>query len=126
MKPDPAKKPKKSTTPAPSEPTPIGIGPEEGERLRKAAARTCTDVATFVRRLILEGVAKLQDEYLTAIPCPFCNQTEHLEIIDWSNERPDGTEYDGDAVRCNQCTAIAPVEAWAIRAIQQPAEPLPQ
>jgi hypothetical protein len=44
--------------------------------------------------------------------CPFCRQSDRLETIDWSSERQDGTEYVGEAVRCNRCDAIAPVPAW--------------
>jgi hypothetical protein len=38
-----------------------------------------------------------------------------LEIITWNSERHDGTEYQGDAVKCCRCEAIAPVDAWAGR-----------
>lgn len=44
--------------------------------------------------------------------CPFCHLVDQLEIINWENERADGSEYIGDAVRCNRCDAIAPMAAW--------------
>ena len=45
-------------------------------------------------------------------PCPFCRRKDLLEIIYWSTERPDGSEYMGHAVRCNRCDAIASLPAW--------------
>lgn len=45
-------------------------------------------------------------------PCPFCRQADRLETIGWTNDRADGSEYVGDAVRCNRCDAIAPLPAW--------------
>ena len=45
-------------------------------------------------------------------PCPFCQRADLLEEIHWSNEREDGTEFDGPAIRCNRCDAIAPAAAW--------------
>lgn len=44
--------------------------------------------------------------------CPFCRLADMLEIIGWSTERNDGSEYIGPAVRCNRCDAIAPKAAW--------------
>ena len=44
--------------------------------------------------------------------CPFCRLSDQLEEVNWSNERADGSEYIGLAVRCNRCSAIAPVAAW--------------
>jgi hypothetical protein len=45
-------------------------------------------------------------------PCPFCRRSDSLETLNWSQERYDGTEYIGEAVRCNRCDCIAPLEAW--------------
>jgi hypothetical protein len=45
-------------------------------------------------------------------PCPFCGLADRLEIMDWTHERRDGTESEGDAVKCNRCDAIAPVGVW--------------
>jgi hypothetical protein len=44
--------------------------------------------------------------------CPFCNCSDRVEIINWSNERADGSEYIGDGARCNRCDAVAPLPAW--------------
>lgn len=44
--------------------------------------------------------------------CPFCLLSDQLEEVNWSNERADGSEYIGLAVRCNRCSAIAPVAVW--------------
>ena len=44
--------------------------------------------------------------------CPFCRREDELEIINWSNERADGGEYIGEAVRCNRCDAVAPLHTW--------------
>ena len=93
--------------------TPIPISPDEGQKLRACAAKTGRPVPDFIRRIVAEALAKLDDTNLTTIPCPFCNRTDLLEIYPWTSERPDGTEYQGDAVKCHRCEAIAPVEAWA-------------
>jgi hypothetical protein len=94
-------------------PNPINITSEEGKQLRECAAKTGQTVEQFVRKFTLEACAKLADDALTAIPCPFCNRTDMLIILRWTNERPDGTEYIGDAVKCERCDAIAAVESWA-------------
>lgn len=47
--------------------------------------------------------------------CPFCNRTDEIEVINWSNERADGSEYCGEAVKCNRCDAIAPLGTWLSR-----------
>lgn len=44
--------------------------------------------------------------------CPFCNCFDRVEIINWSNERADGSEYIGRGARCNRCDAVAPLPAW--------------
>jgi len=44
--------------------------------------------------------------------CPFCHLADQLETIAWSDERADGRQYNGDAVRCNRCNAIAPLFTW--------------
>jgi hypothetical protein len=45
-------------------------------------------------------------------PCPFCRKSDRLEIINWSHERHDWSNYDGEAVKCNRCDAIATMAAW--------------
>lgn len=47
--------------------------------------------------------------------CPFCRLSDQLDITAWTNERMDGSEYTGDAVRCLRCDAIAPLTAWLSR-----------
>ncbi len=44
--------------------------------------------------------------------CPFCHQDDELEILDWTTERRDGSEFIGEAVRCNRCDAFAPLAKW--------------
>jgi hypothetical protein len=114
-----AKRSQKAASPAgETKQTPIGITPQEGEALGKCSARIGLTVPDFVRKLILEGIAKLDDKNLTAIPCPFCDRTDMLEIIGWNHELPDGTEYQGDAMKCNRCAAVASVESWAKRGMR--------
>jgi hypothetical protein len=113
----PARRSEKTTEPPADGQTPINITPEEGKTLRECAAKTGQTLGGFVRKMILEGCAKLDDVNLTAIPCPFCKQTDMLEIILWSNERADGNEYNGNAVRCNRCDAIAPLSTWIKRGL---------
>lgn len=109
----PAGASKKTASPTTSDPTPINITPEEGVKIRECSAKTGQTVDQFIRKVVLESCAQLDDDALTAIPCPFCNRTDSLEILDWCSERRDGTEYEGDAVRCNRCDAIASAESWA-------------
>lgn len=47
--------------------------------------------------------------------CPFCHRADQLDIIGWTHEREDGSEYIGDAVKCNRCDAIAPLNVWQRR-----------
>ncbi len=110
----PARRSKKATSPAAGQ-TPINITPEEGKILKECAAKTGQTLEEFVRKIILEGLTKLDCMNLMAIPCPFCNRTDMLKIHPWTSERQDGTEYQGDAVKCHRCEAIATVEAWARR-----------
>ena len=112
-KPDTTKPMKPSA--APGDPTPINISPEEGDKLRECAAKSGRTVADFVRDLIQQGTAKLEDSRIIALPCPFCHQADMLEIMTWTSERRDGTEYNGSAIKCHRCEAIAPANAWAGR-----------
>ena len=104
---------KRTAAPTTSDPTPINITPEEGMKIRECSAKTGQTVDQFIRKLALERCAHLEDDALTATPCPFCKRTDSLEILPWSSERRDGMEYKGDAVRCNRCDAIASAESWA-------------
>lgn len=52
-------------------------------------------------------------------PCPFCGKSDRLVVIDWTHERPDGSEYIGDAVKCDRCDAIAPLTVFQSRVIPQ-------
>jgi hypothetical protein len=53
-------------------------------------------------------------------PCPFCRQSDLLEITDWTNQRPDGSEYNGDAVNCHRCDCVGPLAAWQGRTEVKP------
>ena len=48
-------------------------------------------------------------------PCPFCRKYDMLEVINWSHERHDWSNYDGEAVKCNRCDCIATMAAWQNR-----------
>lgn len=48
-------------------------------------------------------------------PCPFCKKADRLSLINWTHERPDGTEYIGEAVKCDRCDAIAPLAVFQSR-----------
>jgi len=52
--------------------------------------------------------------------CPFCQLSDRIEIISWSNERADGSEFIGDAVRCNRCDAVVPLHLWQRRIVAGP------
>ena len=45
-------------------------------------------------------------------PCPFCGKRDKLVLIDWTHERPDGTEYIGDAVKCDRCDTVVPLAVF--------------
>ena len=61
-------------------------------------------------------LAKLTEEAFTEVPdlkpCPFCRQADLLEVTGWTNQRPDGSEYNGDAVNCHRCDSVVPLAAW--------------
>lgn len=109
---------KAASPPGDANQTPIGISPDEGEKLRRCADKCGQSVADFVRGLILDASHKLDALDPLAMPCPFCLKTDELEIRRWSQERRDGTEYDGDAVRCHRCEAIATMAAWIKRGLK--------
>ncbi len=94
-------------------PIPIGITDEEEMEIKECAAKTGQPVDHFIRKAVLGRCAKLNDKALVAIPCPFCKSTDSLEVLPWISERKDGTEYDGDAVKCTRCDSITPVASWA-------------
>lgn len=94
-------------------PTAINMTSEEGTLLSDSAKSIGIPVAEMVRLASLEFAARLKPDRLLATPCPFCRQSDLLEIINWNHERPDGTEYQGDAVKCNRCDAVATASAWA-------------
>jgi hypothetical protein len=126
MKTSASKKTKEGSDTLPRPIIPINLGPGDGENILKCAARTGVAPESFVLDLLRQGFAKLEDAALISIPCPFCKLADSLEIIAWNNLRTDGTEYQGDAVRCNRCDAIAPAAKWAMRGERQPSAPLPQ
>jgi hypothetical protein len=115
--PRPNRSKKATSPPADAKQTPIAIAPEEGEAMKRCAARCGQTVPEFVRAMIQEGIAMLESFDLTSIPCPFCARTDSLQIINWSNGRRDGTEYKGEAVKCNRCESITPAAAWARRGL---------
>lgn len=45
-------------------------------------------------------------------PCPFCRRFDQLEIIRMIKERRDGTEFDGEVVKCHRCEAEARLDLW--------------
>jgi hypothetical protein len=92
--------------------TDINVSPDDAKILRRCAVKCGQSVESLVREIMLDGLQKLDALEPTAIPCPFCLATDRLEIIVWSNERPDGSEYQGNAVRCHRCDAIAPLRTW--------------
>ena len=55
--------------------------------------------------------------------CPFCLKNDRLERLEWYTERPDGSDYEGPAVRCNRCYAVAPAAAWLAHGLAASGEP---
>ena len=55
--------------------------------------------------------------------CPFCLKNDRLERLEWSAERADGSDYEGPAVRCNRCDAVAPAAAWLAHGLAASGEP---
>lgn len=45
-------------------------------------------------------------------PCPFCKKSDRLSLIHWIHERANGAEFNGDAVKCDRCDAIAPLAVF--------------
>lgn len=101
----------------PENPSPSGIHitRAEGDLIRQRAAETGQPFDQFIRAAILEAALKLDPARLLSIPCPFCGLTDMIETIQWTSERPAGSEYQGDAMKCYRCEAIAPVKAWSLR-----------
>jgi hypothetical protein len=112
----------KTAKPAPAPPpdnaTPIGISPQEGGKLRRCAEKCGQSVEAFVRGIIIAGLDVLDGLDPLALPCPYCGKTDELEIVNWSQERRDGTEYIGDAMRCHRCESIVTLAAWMKRGLR--------
>jgi hypothetical protein len=53
-------------------------------------------------------------------PCPFCRQSDLLEVTGWTHMRPDGSEYEGDAVNCHRCDCVVPLGVWQGRTEVKP------
>ncbi len=102
----------------PDNATPIGISPEAGKSLRLCAENFGQSVESFVRDVILDSLEMLDGIHPLELPCPFCLKTDELEIYNWSQERRDGTEYIGEAMRCHRCEAIATMGAWMKRGLR--------
>jgi hypothetical protein len=99
--------------------TPIGISPEEGDKLRRCADKCGLSVEAIARGIILDGLEKLDAFDPAAMPCPFCMKTDELEIVTWSHERRNGTEYLGDAMRCHRCESVVTLAAWMMRGLRR-------
>jgi hypothetical protein len=104
-------------------PTPINITPNEGIRLRAASNYHGVDLADVVRTSIIEAIEKLESIDPVLVPCPYCGKSNALEIIKWVNERRDGTEYQGPAVRCNRCDSISSMPSWLRWTLRQQIAP---
>lgn len=44
--------------------------------------------------------------------CPFCDRSDRLSQMSWSNEFPNEEEYQGPAVICGRCQVISPLGVW--------------
>jgi hypothetical protein len=90
------------------------LSPAQHKALKQRAGSSGITTGDFILQALIE---KLESASIPA--CPLCRQSDRIEIIEWNNERHDGTEYQGTAVRCNRCDAIAPLRAWMGRAAPQ-------
>jgi hypothetical protein len=89
----------------------VKIGPAYDAMLatmRPDPKPTAKRYAAKLTKLAKEAFAKVPD----LKPCPFCRQSDLLEITGWTNQRPDESEYDGDAVNCHRCDCVVPLAAW--------------
>ena len=63
-----------------------------------------------------EKLAALTEEAFAEVPdlkpCPFCRQSDLLEVTGWTHMRPDGSEYEGAAVNCHRCDCLVPLAVW--------------
>jgi hypothetical protein len=117
MKSKTAKETRSAAPPEPANATPIGISPEEGDKLRRCAEKCGQSVPAFVHGIIIAGLEKLDGLDPLHLPCPYCDKVDELEIVTWSQQRRDGTEYDGKAMRCHRCVSIVPLAAWMKRGL---------
>jgi hypothetical protein len=97
------------------------------DRTRKLIAEfkaVGADIDAFNADQAREQLAALTEEAFAEVPelnpCPFCRQSDLLEITDWTNQRPDGSEYNGDAVNCHRCDCVVPLAAWQGRTEVKP------
>ena len=92
--------------------TPTGLTFPSSPEGKAEGREIAVDQSIPYNNLVL--AAKQSDDVPLKV-CPFCRCGDLLEEIDWSNERADGSEYIGPAIRCNRCDAIAPAAAWMNR-----------
>ncbi len=64
------------------------------------------------REALAEHAAEALAEVPDLKPCQFCRQSDRLQVIGCSWERYDGTDAEGDSVRCNRCDCVVPLAAW--------------
>ncbi len=86
--------------------------------LRKCAEKLGQSVPEFVRTVVITELGKLDALDPFAIPCPFCLETDSLELLETSIELLDGTEYDGPSMRCERCVTITAMTAWIKRGLR--------
>mgnify|MGYP000035337292 CR=1 FL=1 len=72
----------------------------------------------FARGIIINGLERLDSIEPLDLPCPYCDKTDELEIISWSQEKRDGTDFDSLAVRCHRCESVVTLPAWMMRGLR--------
>lgn len=80
----------------------------------KAHKRRARNLGVSLNDLIAVVIAYRIAESPELPACPFCHKGDLLEMIQWSDELPDGTEYFGPAVRCNRCNVVAAADSWLL------------
>lgn len=106
------------TRPAPAAPRPTAIPAYDTmlATMRPDPNLTAEQYAAELDEATAEAFAAVPD----LKPCPFCGMADRLQIMGWSHERPDYTEFEGDAVNCNRCDCVVPLAAWQGRTEVKP------